>query len=150
MKFLKIAGLTAIVLIALAALGVNLAFAQQPTQEDTPSLWQSMSNMMQGSGMMGGQSMQAMHEQMTQNGGMADMHRQMTENGGMDEMHKQMHQSGGMHEAVWSAIAEKAFRQDRMQKTISSPLYMAVGYCSGFVTVPPQAVRYSVLLEFSF
>lgn len=107
MKYIKIAGLTTIVVIALAVLGVTLAFAQQPTQEDSPSWWQTMNNMMQGSRMMGGRSMQEMHNQMTQNGGMAAMHKQMHQDGGMGAMHEWMHQSGGVHEAVWKAIAEK-------------------------------------------
>ena len=105
MKFLKIAGISAIVVIALAALGVTLAFAQKPTPTDTP-WWNSMRSMMQGAtrsggvtgsgGMMGGnfQSMQKMHEQMSQNGGMS-------------AMHEWMHQTGGVHDTVWNALAEK-------------------------------------------
>jgi hypothetical protein len=104
MKFVKIAGVTTIVLIALAVLGVTLAFAQKPNPTDTP-WWNTMRNMMQGSGnggaignggMMGGnwQSMQQMHNQMTQNGGMS-------------AMHEWMHQSGGVHDTVWNALAEK-------------------------------------------
>ncbi len=100
MKFVKIAGVTTIVLIALAVLGVTLAFAQNPTPTNPP-WWNAVRNMMgrgaTGSGgMMGGnwQSMQQMHNQMTQNGGMA-------------AMHEWMHQSGGIHDQVWKALAEK-------------------------------------------
>ncbi len=56
MKFVKIAGVTTIVVIALAVLGVTLAFAQKPTPTDPP-WWNSMRNMMRangGRGMMGG------------------------------------------------------------------------------------------------
>ena len=110
MKFVKIAGVTAVVLIALAVLGVSLAFAQKPTPTDTP-WWNTMRNMMQGngSGMTGGNwdSMQQMHNQMSQNGGMDAMHRQMSEFGGMGAMHEWMHQSGGMHDTVWAALADQ-------------------------------------------
>src|SRR5512133_520725 len=100
MKFVKIAGVTTVVLVALAVLGVTLAFAQKPTPTDTP-WWNSMRSMMQGGttgsgGMMGGnfRSMQQMHKQMSQNGGMS-------------AMHEWMHQSGGVHDTVWAALAEK-------------------------------------------
>ena len=104
MKFVKIAGVTTIVLIALAVLGVTLAFAQKPNPTDTP-WWNTIRNMMQGSGnggaignggMMGGnwQSLQQMHNQMTQNGGIS-------------AMHEWMHQSGGVHDTVWNALATK-------------------------------------------
>ena len=132
MKFLKIAGVATVVVIALAVLGVTLAFAQKPSPTDTP-WWNTMRNMMQSAtgrggatgsgGMMGGnfQSMQQMHDQMTQNGGttghggmmggngqsMQDMHNQMAESGGMGAMHEWMHQPGGVHDSVWKALAEK-------------------------------------------
>ncbi len=99
MKFVKIAGISTIVLIALAVLGVTLVFAQKPTPT-TPPWWNTMQGMMQGAtgrgGMMGGnwQSMQQMHNQMTQNGGMG-------------AMHEWMHQSGGVHDTVWKALATK-------------------------------------------
>lgn len=124
MKFLKIAGITTIVLIALAVLGVTLAFAQKPSPTDLP-WWNTMRSMMQGNGgMMGGsaQSMQEMHKRMTQNGGapgsgsggmmgsgqsMQDMHNQMSQNGGMGAMHEWMHQDGGIHDTVWAALAKQ-------------------------------------------
>ncbi len=96
MKFLKIAGISTLVLIALAVLGVTLVFAQKPAPTDTP-WWTQMRNMMgSGRGMMGGnrQSMQQMHNQMTQNGGMG-------------AMHEWMHQSGGIHDTVWAALARQ-------------------------------------------
>ena len=102
MKFVKIAGVASILVIALAVLGVTLAFAQQPTPTDNP-WWNSMRNMMQGQGgMMGSRAFQ--------NGGwesMQQMHDQMSQNGGMGVMHAWMHQSGGMHETVWAALAEQ-------------------------------------------
>ena len=115
MKFVKIAGVTAIVVVALAVLGVTLAFAQQPTPTDNP-WWNTMRSMMHGQGgMMGGRAIQngglewmrQMHNQMSQNGGMDEMHRLMTENGGMGAMHEWMHQSGGMHETVCADLAEQ-------------------------------------------
>lgn len=109
MKYVKIAGVTAVALIALAVLGVSLAFAQQPTPTDTP-WWNTMRNMMQGNGgMMGGNwdSMQQMHNQMSQNGSMDKMYQQMHENGGIGAMHEWMHQSGGMHDTVWAALADQ-------------------------------------------
>lgn len=89
MKFVKIAGITTVVVLALAVLGVTLAFAQNPSPTNTP--W---GGAMQA--MMGGRwgSMQAMHSQMVQNGGMT-------------AMREWMRQSGGVHEAVWQALAEK-------------------------------------------
>lgn len=107
MKFLKIAGISTLVLIALAVLGVTFAFAQQPTPT-TPSWWNSMRSLMQGnnptgSGMMGNGS-----GMMGRNGqSMLNMHNQMTQNGGMGAMHEWMHQSGGVHETVWNAMAEQ-------------------------------------------
>jgi hypothetical protein len=44
MKFLKIAGVTSLVLIALAVLGVSFAFAQTPNQPDN-SWWNTMRSM---------------------------------------------------------------------------------------------------------
>ena len=95
MKLIKIAGVTAIVLLALAVLGVTFVFAQKPVPTGAP-WWNAMQTMMQGSGMMGrnGWSMQQMHNQMTQNGGMG-------------AMREWMRQSGGMHNTVWTALAEK-------------------------------------------
>lgn len=102
MKFIKIAGVTAIVVVALAVLGVTLAFAQQPTPTDNP-WWNTMRNMMQGQGgMMGSRAFQ--------NGGwesMQQMHDQMSQNGGMGAMHLWMHQPGGVHDTVWNSLAEK-------------------------------------------
>lgn len=105
MKFVKIAGVATVVIIALAVLGVTLTFAQNPTPTDTP-WWNAMRNMMQsngaagkgGWGMMGGnwESMQQMHEQMTQNGGWGAMQGWMRQYG-----------VGGMHETVWKALAEQ-------------------------------------------
>lgn len=104
MKFLKFAGITTIVVVALAFLGVTLAFAQQPDPTNTPSWLDRMNNMMQGagSGMMGGRGMMGGSDQ-----SMLEMHRQMTQNGGMGGMHQWMHQAGGVHETVWNAIAEQ-------------------------------------------
>ncbi len=85
MKFLKIAGITAIVVTALAVLGVTLVFAQKPAPT-TPPWWNTMRGMMQGGGMMGGNWQQ---------------------NGGMGAMHEWMHQGGGVHDMVWKALAEK-------------------------------------------
>lgn len=98
MKLLKIAGISTLVLIALAVLGVTLAFAQNPSPTDTP-WWNAMRTMMQangGAGMMGGswESMQQMHNQMTQSGGMG-------------AMHEWMNQSGGVHDSVWAALAKQ-------------------------------------------
>ncbi len=95
MKFVKIAGVTTVVLIALAILGVTLVFAQKPTPT-TPPWWNTMQSMMGGSATNTGvwQSMQQMHNQMIQNGGMS-------------AMHEWMHQSGGVHDTVWKALAEK-------------------------------------------
>jgi uncharacterized protein YidB (DUF937 family) len=115
MKFVKIAGVATMLVIALTVIGVTLAFAQQPTPTENP-WWNTMRNMMQGQGgMMGGTffkhggwaSMQQMHDQMSQNGGMDEMHRLMTENGGMGVMYEWMHQSGGMHETIWADLAEQ-------------------------------------------
>lgn len=106
MKFLKIGGVAAIVVIALSLLGVSLAFAQQPGQDGTPSWWSSM---MRGYGMMGsGQSM-------------GQMHRWMAQGGGAGEMHAWMHQSGGVHEVVWGALAEQlGLTPDELIDEISS------------------------------
>ncbi len=55
-----------------------------------------------GYGMMGGRA--------AQNGGwqsMQQMHNQMTQNGGMTAMHEWMHQSGGIHDTVWAALAKQ-------------------------------------------
>jgi hypothetical protein len=89
MKFFKIAGLTTLIVIALAVIGVNLAFAQQPTPNDN-SWINSMRNMMGGNWQ-----------------GMAAMHNQTAQNGGMQAMHDWMHQSGGIHETVWNEIAKQ-------------------------------------------
>lgn len=62
-----------------------------------------MRNMMQGQGGM-------MGDRAFQNGGgesMQQMHDQMSQNGGMGAMHAWMHQSGGMHETVWADLAEQ-------------------------------------------
>lgn len=95
MKFVKIAGITTLVVVALAILGVTLAFAQKPAPTDTP-WWNTMRGRLQGRGGPRGnwQSMQDMHNQMTQNGGMA-------------AMREWMQQSGGIHTTVWNALAEK-------------------------------------------
>lgn len=102
MKFLKIASVTAIVVVALAVLGVTLAFAQNPNPTDSP-WWNAMRGMMQGNngargygGMMNGNwdAMQQMHDLMTQSGGMG-------------AVHAWMHQDGGMHERVFTVIAEQ-------------------------------------------
>ena len=102
MKFLKIAGISTIVILALAALGVTLAFAQNPEPTNTP-WWSTMQNMMQGNrsgrntgGMMGGNW-----------GSMQQMYDLMTQNGGMGAIHEWMHQSGGVHETVWNALAKQ-------------------------------------------
>jgi uncharacterized protein YidB (DUF937 family) len=89
MKFLKIVGLTTLIVIALAIVGVNLAFAQQPTPNDN-SWINSMRNMMGGNWQ-----------------GMAAMHTQTTQNGGMQAMHDWMHQGGGIHETVWNELAKQ-------------------------------------------
>ncbi len=95
MKFVKIAGVTMVVLIALAILGVTLVFAQKPTPT-APPWWNTMINMMGGNATNNGvwQSMQQMHNQMAQNGGMS-------------AMYEWMHQSGGVHDTVWNALAAK-------------------------------------------
>jgi hypothetical protein len=102
MKFLKIASVTTIVVVALAVLGVTLAFAQNPNPPESP-WWNAMRSMMQGNngargygGMMNGNwdSMQQMHDLMTQSGG-------------MDAVHAWMHQDGGMHERVFTAVADQ-------------------------------------------
>jgi uncharacterized protein YidB (DUF937 family) len=95
MKYAKIAGISAIVVLALAVLGVTLVFAQNPDPSDTP-WWRTMQIRMQGSGMMGGnwESMQKIHSLMTQNGGIG-------------VMHQWMHQSGGVHETTWKALADQ-------------------------------------------
>jgi hypothetical protein len=102
MKFVKIAGITTIVVLALAVLGVTLAFAQKPVPTDPP-WWNMMRNRMSGSvGMMGGSAIN--------NGGwqsMQEMHNRMTQNGGMSAMHEWMHQSGGIHDTVWKALADQ-------------------------------------------
>lgn len=102
MKFLKLASITAIVVLALAVLGVTLAFAQNPNPTDSP-WWNAMRGMMQGNrdpngygSMMNGnwEAMQQMHDGMSQNGGMG-------------AVHAWMHQSGGVHERVFATIAEQ-------------------------------------------
>jgi hypothetical protein len=89
MKFAKIAGVTAIIVLVLAFAGINLAFAQQP--EPTDNSWiNSMRSMM------GGNWQQ-----------MAAMHNQAAQNGGMQAMHEWMHQSGGVHDTAWNALARQ-------------------------------------------
>lgn len=97
MKFVKIAGVTTIVVLALAILGVTLAFAQQPTPTDNP-WFNTMRSMMQGNG---GGMMGANWESMQ------NMHNQITQNGEMGAMHEWMHQSGGVYDTVWKALAEQ-------------------------------------------
>lgn len=100
MKYLKIGGAAAIVVLVLSVIGVTLAFAQKPTPQGTPS---GLSNMMQGSGMMGNSSgmMGGSSQSMT------EMHSQMTQNGDMQAIHEWMHQNGGVHDSVWQALAEQ-------------------------------------------
>lgn len=104
MKFIKIASISTIVVLTLAVLGVSLAFAQNPTPTSDPSSWwNNMGNMMRGSGMMGnGGGMMGGNGQ-----SMQEMHNQITQSGGMGAMHEWMLQSGGMHETVWNAMAEQ-------------------------------------------
>lgn len=100
MKYLKVGGIAAIVVLALSVLGVTLAFAQKPTPQGTPSWW---SNRMQGSGGIGnGNGMMGGNSQ-----SMTDMHDQMTQNGGMQAMYEWMHQSGGVHDTVWQALSDQ-------------------------------------------
>jgi hypothetical protein len=108
MKFLKFAGITALVLIALSALGVGYVFAQQPT---TPTPWGP-------GGMMNGYSsnnsnspnfpqwMNQMRQRMFQN---RKTGQGMMSGAGFDmrTMHAWMSQTGGMHTLVWNALAEK-------------------------------------------
>lgn len=89
MKFAKIAGVTALIVIALAVVGVNLAFAQGSTPTDNNWI-NSMRSMMGGN-----------WQQMTA------MHGQGFQNGGMQAMYEWMHQSGGVHDTVWSALAKQ-------------------------------------------
>lgn len=102
MKFLKLASITAIVVLALAVLGVTLAFAQNPNPTDTP-WWNAMRGMMQGNGGLSGYGgmMNGNWEAMQQ------MHDGMSQNGGMGAVHAWMHQSGGVHERVLATIAEQ-------------------------------------------
>jgi hypothetical protein len=95
MKFIKIAGITIIVLLALAILGVSLVFAQQPSPADSP-WWTTMLSMMRGTGGVvdNWQSMQAMHLLMTQFNGVS----------GMQEW---MYRGGGVHSTVWKALADQ-------------------------------------------
>lgn len=107
MKFAKIAGVTTIVVLALAILGVTFAFAQNPTPTNTP-WWNTMRNMMQGTEMMGSGAIRNGGGMMGGNWeSMQDMHDQMAENGGMGAMHEWMHQSSGIHETAWAALAEQ-------------------------------------------
>lgn len=100
MKYLKIGGIAAIIVLALSVLGVTLVFAQKPNPQGTPTWWtnitQGSSMMGNGNGMMGGNSQS-----------MTEMHNQMTQNGGMQAMHEWMHQSGGVHDTVWQALADQ-------------------------------------------
>jgi hypothetical protein len=91
MKFLKIAGIAAVVVLALAVLGVTMTYAQNPNPTDTP-WWIGMRGMMRGNG-----SWETMRQ----------MHNQMNQNGGMGAMHAWMHQSGGVHDSVWAALSEQ-------------------------------------------
>ncbi len=108
MKFLKIGGITAIVVLVLSVLGVTLAFAQQPSTQPSPQTSpqtnpSGSNNMMQGSGMMGnGSGMMGGNSQ-----SMNQMHSQMSQNGGMQAMQEWMHQSGGVHDFVWQALADQ-------------------------------------------
>lgn len=105
MKFVKIAGVTTIVVLALAVLGVTFAFAQNPTPTDTP-WWNTMRNMMQGTEMMGSGAIGNGGGMMGGNWeSMQGMHNQMAQYGGMGAMHEWMHQSGGVHDSVWKALA---------------------------------------------
>jgi hypothetical protein len=111
MKFLKFAGITALVLMALSALGVGYVFAQRPT----PPPWgpgTGMGGMMNGYSSNNGSSssvpqwMNQMHQRMTQNGNTG---RGMMGGAGFDmsAMRAWMSQSGGMHTQVWNALAGK-------------------------------------------
>jgi len=80
MKTLKIAGIAAIVVLAIAALGAGFVFAQTPTPQ-TP--WGNGYGMMgsgYGAGMMNGVDVNAMHNW--------------------------MYTSGGVHNIVWGGLAE--------------------------------------------
>lgn len=113
MKFLKIAGAMTIVIVALAILGITLAFAQKPDPTGTRTpWWNSMRAMMQGTG--NWQSMQQMHNSMTQNGGAGAMYEWMHQGSGATG-------SGGVHNTVWAAMAEKlGLTSDELASQINS------------------------------
>ena len=104
MKFVKIAGVTSIVVIALIVLGVTLAFAQKPSPTDIPG-WNPMRDMIQGSGATGNGGMMGSRSMM---GGsrrsMLEMHNQITRNDSMGAIHEWMHQSSDIHNAVWNSL----------------------------------------------
>lgn len=100
MKYLKIGGIAAIIVLALSVVGVTLAFAQKPTPQGTPSSW---SNRMLGSGVMGnGSGMMGGNSQ-----SITEMHDQMSQNGEMQDMYEWMHQNGGVHDTVWQALSDQ-------------------------------------------
>lgn len=110
MKLLKYAGIAAVVVIALSALGVGYVFAQKAV----PTPW-APGGMMQGYNSNNGTSqnipqwMQDMHQRMTQNGGTGQGATGGMMGSGIDmnAMHQLMSQNGGMHEQVWAALAQK-------------------------------------------
>lgn len=89
---IKIFGITLFAVLALAALGAGVAFAQSSTP-NAGFGWMMGGNGQTGygSGMMGGR------------GGMMSGY----DSGSMSAMHEWMNASGGMHTYVWNALAEK-------------------------------------------
>lgn len=120
MKFLKIAGITALVLISLSALGVGYVFAQRPVPTPwgpggrtlAPAPSAGVGGMMNGYSSNNGSSssipqwMNQMHQRMTQNGNTGPG---MMGGAGfnMSTMRAWMLQTGGMHTQVWNALAGK-------------------------------------------